>query len=150
MSNQSDHHQTLSLPYSKKLLIFWSVVLFWIMAFTATHLPIYSIRPSSSHLPFDKIAHFSIYACIAFGLLFIVWTRTTVSLKICLSVFLCLAMYGIVDELTQSFIPGRHADINDWYADCLGTFTGVACSLVAFRILSAINRKTPKVELNRS
>ena len=32
------------------------------------------------------------------------------------------AVYGIIDELHQSLIPGRSCDILDWIADILGAF----------------------------
>ncbi|PHS13242.1 MAG: hypothetical protein COA78_07375 [Blastopirellula sp.] len=151
MSNRMENSPLPTLPDPIKSLIFWGVVLFWLLAFTATHVPSYSHSSTGgSRLPIDKIVHFTMYACLATGLLLILWTRTTVSLKTCLAVFLCLACYGAVDELTQSFIPGRYADLYDWYADCIGTIVGISFSLGAFKILSVINRKTPKVELNRS
>ena len=31
------------------------------------------------------------------------------------------ALYGVSDEWHQSFVPGRSADIADWYADTLGS-----------------------------
>ncbi len=29
-------------------------------------------------------------------------------------------LFGLSDEIHQYFVPGRHADILDWLADCLG------------------------------
>jgi VanZ family protein len=40
------------------------------------------------------------------------------------------AAYGIFDELHQSFVPGRSADILDWFADVCGALIGIgACWL---------------------
>ena len=39
-----------------------------------------------------------------------------------------LVLHGAVDELTQSFIPGRVPSIGDWIANSLGGMLGVlAC-----------------------
>jgi VanZ family protein len=38
------------------------------------------------------------------------------------------AAYGATDEWHQSFVPGRTADVHDWYADALGACVGAgAC-----------------------
>jgi len=31
------------------------------------------------------------------------------------------SLYGITDELHQHFVPGRTADIADWYSDSIGS-----------------------------
>ena len=36
--------------------------------------------------------------------------------------------YAATDEWHQSFVPGRSADVHDWYADAIGAFLGAgAC-----------------------
>ena len=36
--------------------------------------------------------------------------------------------YAATDEWHQSFVPGRSADVNDWYADAVGALVGAgAC-----------------------
>lgn len=38
------------------------------------------------------------------------------------------AGYGVTDELHQSFVPGRRADVSDVYADAIGALAGtVTC-----------------------
>ena len=38
------------------------------------------------------------------------------------------AAYAATDEWHQSFVPGRSADVNDWYADAAGALLGAgAC-----------------------
>jgi VanZ family protein len=38
--------------------------------------------------------------------------------------------YGILDEIHQTFVPGRSGDIADWYADLTGAAIGIgACWL---------------------
>ena len=50
------------------------------------------------------------------------------------SIMFC-SLYGLSDEWHQSFVAGRCADINDWFADSLGAVIGVGMMY----ILSAHN-----------
>lgn len=74
----------------------------------------------------DKLVH-----CICFGIL---------SFAVALSLYpfiqkkssfirilvpvLFIAVYGFIDELHQSYVPGRAADVFDWFADVTGAFLG--------------------------
>jgi VanZ family protein len=44
------------------------------------------------------------------------------------------ALYGISDEFHQRFVPGRTADVFDWFADVVGASLGVVAVLVIARI----------------
>lgn len=41
------------------------------------------------------------------------------------------SLYGLTDEWHQSFVPGRDADILDWFADTLGAT--IALCIIYFR-----------------
>jgi VanZ family protein len=82
-----------------------------------------SLRPESS-LPHD-LEHFIIY--FATGLAFAVGYQIRVSLLALLLVIFCAAV-----EITQLFIPGRHARLSDFVVDALAvTFGAMAASLFA-------------------
>jgi VanZ family protein len=75
----------------------------------------------------DKLLHFACYALL--GALFLRAFNTTpikhnFKLVLILSVFLS-ALYGISDEIHQSFVPFRTADPMDVVADILGSIAGV-------------------------
>jgi VanZ family protein len=38
------------------------------------------------------------------------------------------SVYGATDEVHQSFVPGRNADVLDWVADTLGAALGAAAT----------------------
>jgi VanZ family protein len=57
--------------------------------------------------------------------------------------FIIVAFYGILDEIHQSFIPGRSCDIHDWYADISGAFLGMA---LAFLLKKRASGNTPEKE----
>jgi VanZ family protein len=77
---------------------------------------------------FDKILHVLVYAGLgilfyrAYGTLRIPLNQTVL---IILSI-LSAALYGASDELHQSFVAGRHADLFDLLADVVGSICGVA------------------------
>lgn len=54
---------------------------------------------------------------------------------------LLASMYGIVDELHQSFVPGRSASIADWLADSLGALAGAFVAGSAFVVLRRARRR---------
>ena len=46
-------------------------------------------------------------------------------LRVALLAFAIAAGYGMSDEIHQSFVPGRSADVFDWFADASGALIGV-------------------------
>lgn len=86
---------------------------------------------------FDKIAHFIAYALLAFLLGF--WIRPQVwlarPLRSCLLCASIASLYGIIDEVHQSFVPGRDACIFDWFADTTGAFFGAVMVYCFFKTL---------------
>ena len=79
----------------------------------------FSSQPGSSvgiPAPWDKVAHFLEYAGLGFLL-----ARATGNLR---TAFLIAVLWGALDEVHQSFVPGREAGVPDWIADILGSLTG--------------------------
>ncbi len=51
---------------------------------------------------------------------------------------------GALDELRQLLVTGRNGDTRDLLVDCIGTMTGLACAVPAYRFyLSRKSRETP-------
>ena len=75
------------------------------------------------HSP-DKLLHF-----LMFGLLATVLLRTN-KLKqmrtrdIIVSIII-VSFYGLIDEICQSFTPGRSVELGDWIADTVGAIIAV-------------------------
>ncbi len=76
----------------------------------------------------DKLEHLLGYAVL--GILFLVplaagrLSRMTAATG--LVAILLSTLYGVVDEVHQSFTPGRSPDVRDLVADALGAALGVA------------------------
>lgn len=71
--------------------------------------------------PLDKVAH-----ALSFGVLASLFYFATG--RALLPVLLA-SLYGVTDELHQSFVPGRDADLWDWVADTIGAALAVSVIL---------------------
>ena len=90
--------------------------------FIGSHLPM-KPDPVESHR--DKLVHFGAFALLTF--LMAIYrgqlgrmTRTSYAV-----IFTIAACYGVFDELTQSLVPGRSADLLDWVTDLAGALAGL-------------------------
>lgn len=75
----------------------------------------------------DKSGHFAAYAGLA-----ILAVRAVggglpcrVGVRVAVLAFAIAGGYGASDEIHQYFVPGRSADIADWYADLTGAAVGI-------------------------
>ena len=111
---------------SKCFVLYWlPLILYCLLIF------IQSANPSPEQIPsfpfIDKLLHF-----IAYGILGILFYRAYQTLKIkdnlrmlMLLSAVSASLYGISDEIHQSFVPFRQAEVADVIADMLGAFSGV-------------------------
>jgi VanZ family protein len=100
---------------------FWAAVLFFL-----------SSRPSvgiSLEGGLDKVAHLVAYFVL--GVL-LAHGATTRRLSPVIAVLIGWT-YGIVDEIHQSFVPGRFAEFGDWVADAIGVVLGVTFFFTVLR-----------------
>jgi VanZ family protein len=111
----------------QKFFIYWfPILVYCLLIFIQSSRPLPEIK---SNLPyFDKVLHFAAYALL--GALFLRAFNTTqikhnLKLIIMLSILLS-SLYGISDEIHQSFVPFRTADTMDALADILGSVFGVS------------------------
>lgn len=99
------------------------LAVYWLLLFTGTHIPLPHMPGGSGN---DKIAHFVGYFLLSLLLCAFMAARGPLAWTHFAGVAMVLAGYGIIDELLQIPVPGRSADLYDWYADCLGVAAGVA------------------------
>ncbi|HRK30569.1 MAG TPA: VanZ family protein [Tepidisphaeraceae bacterium] len=107
------------------------VGVYWLIAFSGTHLPGNALptRPWG-----DKLDHMAGYLIL--GLLLCLWlglSRPWIRYAPLWALALAIA-YGALDEITQPIVY-RVADVGDWIADSIGATVGVALgSTVVFLI----------------
>ncbi len=119
---------------------FFVLVAYWLALVAGTHVP---QPPSLMGLEkHDKFLHTSAYAGLAFLVVLNVWWRGPLKATNLLAVFLAVAAFGGLDELTQPPF-GRTADWLDWYADVCGTLIGLTlAAIVCWRLERFHTRNT--------
>lgn len=87
----------------------------------------------------DKVYHVIVYA--VYGLTLVLAARTfQLPPKKALRIAMVIGLvFAATDELHQSYIPGRSADVIDWLADAAGM--GIA-ALVAYQVERHANEQT--------
>ena len=98
------------------------LVCYWLALVAGTHWPytpeVIDIGPSDKALHLTAFFGLALLACLNWSL------RRPFGWPAWIVVVAVLAMYGAVDELTQTPV-GRDANLYDWAADCIGTLAGV-------------------------
>lgn len=86
----------------------------------------------------DKVIHFICFGGLAFCWTFWFsssrWIQKTMVCSAC--VFLITGLYGMTDEIHQSFVPGRDCSFFDWLADSAGTICAIAFRIFLIRKIS--------------
>ena len=115
--NLQDHRSKLRRAFVAALAVYWLAL------FIGTHAPSPSLEPAVPNQ--DKVLHVVAYAGLAFLLSGVNIGRGRHSTRWTTEVFVIVAFYGMLDELTQSFVPGRFAEVLDWVADAVGALLGI-------------------------
>lgn len=84
-----------------------------------------SSPPTPGFIPsFDKLAHFCVFGLLA-TLLFRLLPPASRNARNAFLVILAVSLFGLSDEIHQSFTPGRFVEFADWVADTLGATVAV-------------------------
>ena len=112
---------------------------YWIAIFTGTHLPDVLDFSPKIH---DKTKHFAAFFGLA-TLLCYATNSTNYVKRFCTIAVVCL-IYAAIDEITQSFVPGRVTDFYDFVADSIGV--GLAVGFyVGMKLIVEVCRRDPKL-----
>ena len=102
--------------------ILYASLLFWISSLSQPNAPDFGLEWG------DKINHAG-----AFAIMTVLWFRAsgwfypeTSDTRRLMSVVFLVALYGATDEIHQSYVPGRFADLSDWIADIIGAVLAAA------------------------
>lgn len=82
----------------------------------------------------DKVVHFTLYGGLALLCARAVNAYVGERLKAAYAGVVLALLYGISDEVHQSFTPGRQPDVYDWVADTLGAIVFVTAWYGALRL----------------
>ena len=101
-------------------VIAYAVLIFWISSLERP----FDVSFETGNI--DKVIHFLEYSVFGFLLIRAIYgsdIRISRSVAIIMA-FLIGVLYGITDELHQSVVPGRFAEISDFIFDSIGSFVG--------------------------
>jgi VanZ family protein len=113
-------------------------LLYWSAMFVGTHLPpATGGSPYTSSLPLDKAAHLAAFAGLAVLLCAAGAAQGVRERTLFTAVIVSIAIYGVIDEWTQGWVPGRQRDFRDWLANMLGAGLGIA----AFSLIHGLFRR---------
>ncbi len=109
----------------RQIVCYWAPPIVWAgLILVGTSLP---RAPGPDVVGFDKVSHFFAYGVL--GLLLmrsLLRCRCQAPHRAALLTLAVGAVFAAVDELHQSWIPGRHTDILDFAADCVGLALAIA------------------------
>lgn len=83
----------------------------------------------------DKLVHTICYGGLAFCVAFGYGGSGRRGLSRLIVPIVITAAYGMIDEIHQSFTPGRSCSMLDWVADLLGATLGSLAYLLAVRLV---------------
>lgn len=127
------------LKKNRVYLIYLPLVVYWLILFIATSIPVDFIPAVGVS---DKFNHFFAYMVLSVLLYFTFsfQTRSEILKKHpAIMTTLVGSLYGIVDELHQMLIPGRSAELLDWIADFLGTLTGMLLARLLYQKFNSMD-----------
>ncbi|MBI1812047.1 MAG: VanZ family protein [Nitrospirae bacterium] len=104
-----------------KIVLSWSATIsYMVLIFYFSSLS----RPIKYELPYgaDKIIHFIEYAVLGFLMAYSL--KNSGVRRYILFGWALASIYGITDEIHQSFVPMRDASVYDIVADSIGSFAG--------------------------
>jgi VanZ family protein len=96
--------------------------------------------PELTRRVWDKALHFPEYLVLALLLARAFRGEGLSAMRAALFALLLASAYGASDEVHQSFVPERTADVYDWIADT----SGAAAAATAFSTASRLRRRPPR------
>ncbi|MBI4961802.1 MAG: VanZ family protein [Desulfomonile tiedjei] len=89
---------------------------------------------SDANWPVEAVGHFIIFAGlgVSVGRYFSKEFAASPVLGLALTLLSC-AFFGLCDEVYQSLVPGRTAQLGDLFVDCLGALAGGLAYLILLR-----------------
>ncbi|OHB62064.1 MAG: hypothetical protein A2167_03705 [Planctomycetes bacterium RBG_13_46_10] len=112
------------LSRQQKFIII-TLIIYWPALFIFAHIPIPELVRQADVS--DKYVHFLAYLILTF----LLWVAAFPDKKVnwrkpaAWWIILVVVLYGVFDEVLQSFVAGRSCDIRDFIVDLAGTLTGL-------------------------
>ncbi len=117
----------MTLSHQQKITAY-ILVLYWPALFVLAHIPIPHVVQEADVS--DKSLHFLAYLILTF----LIWSTVGGNRKVKWRraapwlVLFVIVVYGILDELLQTYVAGRSCDIRDFFMDLAGALAGLILS----------------------
>jgi VanZ family protein len=126
MQSNSFAIRLLEFLKKKKIsFVYIPMVVYWLLVSIGTVIPAETIYKYSIN---DKLEHLIVYFILT---IFVIFSNAVQDKFILLRkhplifAFLFIAVYGMLNELAQLYIPDRFCDFYDWLADVIGAFMAI-------------------------
>ena len=134
------------LEKRKLTLVYIPLILYWALLLMGTTLPAPDVPSFGVG---DKFTHFGAFFGLAVLLSFTLhYQNKYILLKkyFLIAAFIIATFYGFLDELHQSFIPGRSNELLDWLADLVGAGLGIIFVFYLMKLLKYYPQTLTKVD----
>lgn len=111
----------------KKKFLYVPLAAYWLTLFVLTSIPGRSL-PKVILIFTDKAKHLIAYMILSFLLNFAIHFQKKfkkLNIHSGISAFMIIAVYGLLDEIHQIFIPGRYFEWLDFLSDLIGGVIGI-------------------------
>lgn len=92
----------------------------------------------------DKVLHFIVYGLLAFLCVRWLSVESFSPKRVKTAAIIFTILFGLSDEIHQSFVPERYASGFDLLADAVGAFAGVAAFMIFNRYVRPAEKRTVK------
>jgi VanZ family protein len=116
---------------------------YWLAMFVGTHLPV-TLDPFQNPNSLDKLQHLTAFAGLSLLLCGLGTAWGGAMPRLAFIVLGLIALYGVVDELTQAFVPHRQPDVRDWLANMVGAGLGIAVFLLVQQMVAIAGQRRSK------
>jgi VanZ family protein len=101
-------------------------------------------------LGWDKFQHLAAYGVLAAAIGLWVSSRQWKSRGLLWFALVAAiaSIYGVTDEIHQSFVPGRNCNVWDWIADTLGALLGTGAIFFVFRLGAARKKRRSALDMH--
>lgn len=122
----------------------WRAVAAWAgLILVATTVPLTDVAARLPVPLLDKLVHGGLYMVLGWLVGAALCAAGRRSTGAWVGAALALALFGLLDEVHQRWVPGRVASLDDWAADVIGATIGLAAGMILWNALQPRDRAEP-------
>ncbi len=128
----------------------WRSVAVWaVLILIATTVPLTNLVSRTPTLWLDKLVHGALYLVLGWLVGAAVCATGRRTVWAWTSALLALALFALVDEVHQLWLPGRVTSLGDWAADAIGATIGLTAGMILWKSPPAAGMEGAQGQGNR-